>query len=100
MEDLQRYRKLNRFAEANPEFFDGYFKAITGMAVDYFAVNELPKRRQELGMLKRFRSSLKAYYGSDSPIIKSQNGLIRMIGRICPLGMFLWKCLKGAFAFV
>ena len=99
MKDLKRYRKLNRFAEKNPEFFDGYFKAITRMAVDYFVINELPKRKHEFGMLKRFRSNLSDYYRSDSPNITRQNGLKRAFGRICPLGMFLWKCLKGAIAF-
>jgi electron transfer flavoprotein-quinone oxidoreductase len=99
MKDLKRYRKLNRFAERNPEFFDGYFKAISGMAVDYFAINELPKRRHEFGMLRRFRSNLREYYKSDSHIMKRQDGLRRTFGRICPLGIFLWKCLKGAIAF-
>ena len=82
MKDLKRYRKLNRFAEKNPEFFDGYFIAITHMAVDYFAVNELPKRRQEFSMLKNFRSNLHSCSG------------------FFPLARFIWKCLKGGIAFI
>ena len=66
MKDLKRYRKLNHFAEANPEFFDGYFDAITQMAVDYFTVNELPKRQQEFRMLRRFRSNLRHYHAEAS----------------------------------
>lgn len=100
MKDLKRYRKLNRFAEANPEFFDGYFDAITQMAVDYFTVNELPKRKQEFRMLKRFRANLRDYYARDNAVTGSQNALVRAFSRICPLVRFLWKCVKGGIAFV
>jgi len=100
MKDLKRYRKLNRFAEANPEFFDGYFDAITRMAVDYFTVNELPKRQQEFRMLKKFRSNLQDYYASDNAVTRRQNGLTRAFSRMCPLVSFLWKCLKGGIAFI
>lgn len=100
MKDLKRYRKLNRFAEANPEFFDGYFNAITQMAVDYFTVNELPKRQQEFRMIRKFRSSLRDYYASDNAITCRQNGLIRAFSRTCPLVRFIWKCLKGGIAFI
>lgn len=85
MKDLKRYRKLNHFAEANPVFFDGYFDAITQMAVDYFAVNELPKRQHEFQMLKRFRAGLRDARGA---------------GKSFPLLRFLWKCLKGGIAFI
>jgi electron transfer flavoprotein-quinone oxidoreductase len=99
MKDLKRYRKLNRFAENNPEFFDGYFGAITQMAVDYFAVNELPKRQQEFKMLKNFRSNLRRYYTGDKPIITRMNGFSKSFARMCPLLRFIWKCLKGGIAF-
>lgn len=85
MKDLKRYRKLNHFAEANPVFFDGYFDAITQMAVDYFAVNELPKRQHEFQMLKRFRAGLRNARGA---------------GKSFPLLRFLWKCIKGGIAFI
>lgn len=84
MKDLKRYRKLNHFAEANPVFFDGYFNAMTQMAVDYFTVNELPKRQHEFQMIKRFRSALgNAERSKAFPLIK-----------------FLWRCLKGGIAFI
>ena len=85
MKDLKRYRKLNHFAEANPVFFDGYFDAITQMAVDYFTINELPKRQHEFQMLKRFRTGLRNARGA---------------GKSFPLLRFLWKCIKGGIAFV
>ncbi len=100
MKDLKRYRKLNRFAEANPEFFGGYFDAITQMATDYFTVNELPKRTQELRMLWRFRANLRDYYASDNFVTRSQIGFIRAFSKMCPLVRFLWKCIKGGIAFV
>ncbi len=85
MKDLKRYRKLNHFAEANPVFFDGYFDAITQMAVDYFTVNELPKRQHEWQMIKRFYSGLRDARGT---------------GKSFPLIRFLWKCIKGGLAFI
>lgn len=100
MKDLKRYRKLNRFAEAYPEFFNGYFDAITEMATDYFAVNEMPKRRHEFGMLKRFRANLCDYYARDNAALRRRNRLQRFISRMCPTASFLWKCLKGAIAFI
>jgi electron transfer flavoprotein-quinone oxidoreductase len=84
LKDLKRYKKLNQFAEANPVFFDGYFNAITQMAVDYFAVNELPKRKHEFQMIKRFLSAL-----SDAEHSK-----------VFALIKFLWRCLKGGIAFI
>ena len=100
MKDLKRYRKLNHFAEANPEFFDGYFDAITQMAVDYFTVNELPKRQQEFRMLKRFRSNLRHFHANAPDERYRHNRLTRAFSRICPLARFLWQCLKGGIAFV
>lgn len=100
MKDLKRYRKLNRFAEANPEFFDAYFGAITQMAVDYFTINELPKRRQELQMLKRFRSTLRDLYASGSGGTYHHNRLARVLYRTFPLVRFLWQCLKGVISFI
>ncbi len=98
MKDLKRYRKMNRFAEANPEFFDAYFNAITQMAVDYFAINELPKRQQELRMLKRFRSALRHFHADGSGKIHRHNRLTRAFFRTFPLVRFLWQCLKGAIS--
>jgi electron transfer flavoprotein-quinone oxidoreductase len=100
MKDLKRYRKLNRFAEANPEFFDAYFDAITQMAVDYFTINELPKRQQEFGMLKKFRSNLRRYYANIPNQRYRQNRVTRAFSRAFPLVRFLWQCLKGGIAFV
>lgn len=100
MKDLKRYRKLNRFAEANPEFFDGYFQAMTQMAVDYFTKNELPKRRQELRMLKRFRSILRDLYASGSGGTSHHNRLVRGLYKTFPLARFLWQCIKGGISFI
>ena len=99
MKDLKRYRKLNRFAEAYPEFFNDYFDAITQAAVDYFTVNELPKRRQEFSMLKRFRSNLSRYHASVPDGKHHRNRLTRAFSRICPLARFIWLCLRGGIAF-
>ena len=55
MKDLKRYRKMNHFAEKNPEFFGPYFDVITQTAVDYFTVKEMPKRTQEWQMIKDFQ---------------------------------------------
>lgn len=100
MKDLKRYRKLNRFAEANPEFFDGYFDAITQMAVDYFTVNELPKRQQEFRMLKKFRSNLRRYHDNKPDQGYRHNRVTRVFSRTFPLVRFLWQCLKGGIAFI
>jgi electron transfer flavoprotein-quinone oxidoreductase len=83
MKDLKRYRKMNQFAEKNPEFFGPYLNVITQTAVDYFSVNEIPKRSQEWQMIKDFRKNL----GQASK------------GRF-PLLSFLWKSLKGAISFI
>ena len=99
MKDLKRYRKMNRFAEANPEFFDGYFDAITQMAVDYFTVNELPKRRQEFKMLKRFRANLRNYHANTPAKRYRQNRVTRAFSRTFPLVRFIWQCLKGGISF-
>jgi electron transfer flavoprotein-quinone oxidoreductase len=85
MNDLKRYRKLNHFAEKYPVFFDGYFRAITQAAVDYFTVNELPKRQHEFQMIKRFWSGLRNAEGPNKAF---------------PLIKFLWRCLKGGIAFI
>ena len=96
----KRYRKLNRFAEANPEFFDGYFDAITQMAVDYFTVNELPKRQQEFRMLKNFRSNLSHYHASAPDERYPHNRVTRAFSRICPLARLVWQGIKGGIAFI
>jgi len=83
MKDLKRYRKMNRFAEAYPEFFDGYFDAITQMAADYFTVKEMPKRTQEWQMIKNFRKNLRKGSKSKFPVLG-----------------FIWKSLKGAISFL
>jgi electron transfer flavoprotein-quinone oxidoreductase len=83
MKDLKRYRKMNRFAEKNPEFFGPYFDVITQMAVDYFAVKEMPKRSQEWQMIKNFRKNLRRVSKSRFPLLS-----------------FIWKSLKGAISFV
>jgi electron transfer flavoprotein-quinone oxidoreductase len=85
MKDLKRYRKMNHFAESNPVFFSGYFDAITQTAVDYFAINELPKRQHEFQMIKRFYIALRNAKGGSKSF---------------PLIRFLWKCLKGGIAFI
>lgn len=82
MKDLKRYRKMNRFAERNPEFFGPYFDVITQMAVDYFAVKEMPKRSQEWQMIKNFRKNLRRVSKSRFPLLS-----------------FIWKSLKGAISF-
>jgi electron transfer flavoprotein-quinone oxidoreductase len=83
MKDLKRYRKMNLFAERNPEFFGPYFEVITRMAVDYFTIKETPKRTQEWQMIKDFRKNLARVSQSRFPLLK-----------------FLWKSLKGAMSFV
>jgi len=83
MKDLKRYRKMNRFAENNPVFFGPYFDAITRMAVDYFEVKEIPKRKQEWQMLKNFRKNLREASGSRFPLLG-----------------FIWRSLKGAISFL
>ena len=100
MKDLKRFRKLNRFAESYPEFFDGYFKPITQMAVDFFAKNEQPKRQQEIKMLKDFRSSLKEIYASGSGGTGRYGKISRRLATICPLVKFLWQGIKGGLAFL
>jgi electron transfer flavoprotein-quinone oxidoreductase len=99
MKDLKRYRKLNRFAEAYPEFFDGGFDAITRMAAGYFTVNELPKRRQEWLMLKKFRSDLRRSY-TDSSKAYRHNRVVRAFSGAFPLVRFLWHCLRGGISFL
>jgi electron transfer flavoprotein-quinone oxidoreductase len=96
VKDLKRYRKMNHFAEANPEFFDAYFNVITQMAVDYFTINELPKRQQEFRMIKRFRSALRNFYANTH----RHNRLARALYKTFPLARFLWQCLKGGISFI
>lgn len=100
MKDLKRYRKLNHFAEANPEFFGGYFDAITQMAVDFFAVNELPKRQQEFRTLKRFRSNLRDCHANSPDATYRHNRLTRAFSRTFPLIRLIWQGIKGGIAFV
>jgi electron transfer flavoprotein-quinone oxidoreductase len=83
MKDLKRYRKMNRFAEKNPEFFGPYINVITRAAVEYFAVKEMPKRSQEWQMLKNFRKNLHRSTGSRFPLLR-----------------FFWKTIKGVFSFI
>ncbi len=99
MKDLKRYRKLNRFAENNPEFFDGYFDAITQLAVDYFTVNELPKRRQEFNMIKSFRTNLRNFHANTPDRRYRKNRLVRTFSKTFPIIKFIWQCLKGGIAF-
>ncbi|GAI90880.1 unnamed protein product, partial [marine sediment metagenome] len=100
MKDLKRYCKMNRFAEDNPEFFDAYFKIMTQMAVDYFTINELPKRQQELRMLKKAWLALNYFNTHDLPKLHPQNPISRVFNRAFPLVRFLWQCLKGAWSFL
>lgn len=100
MKDLKRYRKLNRFAEANPEFFDGYFDAITQMAVDYFAVNELPKRQHEFGMIKKFRANLRHCHANTPDNKYRHNGITRAFSRMFPVVRLVWQGIKGGIAFI
>ncbi|MBA7638180.1 Electron transfer flavoprotein-ubiquinone oxidoreductase [subsurface metagenome] len=100
MKDLKRYRKMNRFAENNPEFFGPYLKAITQMAVDYFTINELPKRQQELRMLKRAWLALNYFNTHKLPEVHPQNMVSRVFNQAFPLVRFIWQCLKGVWAFI
>jgi len=100
MKDLKRYRKLNHFAEANPEFFGGYFDAITQMAVDYFAVNELPKRQQEFRMLKKFRSNLCSCHANSPDETYRHNRVTRAFSKMFPLIRLIWQGIKGGIAFI
>ena len=100
MKDLKKSRKMNRFAENNPEFFDAYFRAITQMAVDYFTMNGLPKRQQELRMIKRFRSALRELDANGLDKIYHHNRLSKAFNRVFPLARFIWQCLKGIWAFI
>jgi electron transfer flavoprotein-quinone oxidoreductase len=83
MKDLKRYRKMNHFAEKNPEFFGPYFDVITQMAVDYFAIKEMPKRTQEWEMIKDFRKNLHKVSKARFPLLT-----------------FMWKSLKGGLSFL
>lgn len=83
MKDLKRYRKMNRFAETNPEFFGPYLDVITQTAVDFFTMKEMPKRSQEWQMLKDFNKNLGRVSHSRFPLIK-----------------FMWKSLKGGISFI
>ena len=100
MKDLKRYRKLNHFAEANPEFFGGYFDAITQMAVDFFAVNELPKRQQEFRMIKRFRSNLRDCHANSPSETYRHNRVVRAFSKTFPLIRLIWQGIKGGIAFI
>jgi electron transfer flavoprotein-quinone oxidoreductase len=83
MKDLQRYRKMNSFAEQNPEFFGPYLNVITQTVVDYFTIKEIPKRSQEWQIIKDFLKNLRKVSRSRFPLLT-----------------FIWKSLKGAISFV
>jgi electron transfer flavoprotein-quinone oxidoreductase len=83
MKDLKRYRKMNRFAEKNPEFFGPYFDVITRAAVDFFTVKEIPKRTQEWQMIKNFVKNLRRDSKSRFPLLS-----------------FIWKAIKGGISFI
>ncbi|HTY82274.1 MAG TPA: hypothetical protein VMB24_05785, partial [Dehalococcoidales bacterium] len=83
MKDLKRYRKMNLFAEKNPEYFGPYFNVITQAAVDYFTVKETPKRSQEIQMIKDFIKNMRRV----------------STGRF-PMLTFIWKSLKAVFSFL
>ena len=83
MKDLKRYRKMNLFAEKNPEFFGPYFDVITQAAVDFFTVKEMPKRTQELQMIKDFIKNLRRVSKSKFPFLA-----------------FIWRMVKGGFSFL
>ncbi|MFC2012928.1 FAD-dependent oxidoreductase [Chloroflexota bacterium] len=98
MKDLKRYRKMNRFAEDNPEFFDAYSKAMTQMAVDYFSINELPKRQQEMMLLKKAGLALTRFNINDLPTLHPQNRISRAFNRAFPLVRFIWQGIKGGWS--
>jgi electron transfer flavoprotein-quinone oxidoreductase len=83
MKDLKRYRKMNSFAEKNPEFFGPYFEVITQAAVDFFTVKEMPKRTQEWQMIKDFYKNLRRVSKSRFPLLS-----------------FIWKAIKGGISFL
>jgi electron transfer flavoprotein-quinone oxidoreductase len=83
MQDLKRYRKMNHFAEQNPEFFGPYFEVITQAAVDFFTVKEMPKRSQEFQMIKDFIKNLRRVSKSRFPLLS-----------------FIWRALKGVISFI
>ena len=83
MKDLKRYRKMNRFAEKNPEFFGPYFEVITQAAVDFFTIKEMSKRSQEWQMIKDFLKNLRRVSRSRFPLLS-----------------FIWKALKGVISFI
>jgi electron transfer flavoprotein-quinone oxidoreductase len=83
MKDLKRYRRMNLFAEKNPEFFGPYCDVITQTAADFFTVKEMPKRSQEWQMIKDFRRNLRRVSRGRFPLLS-----------------FLWKSLKGAISFI
>ncbi len=83
MKDLKRYRKMNLFAEKNPEFFGPYFDVITQAAVDFFTVKEMPKRTQEWQMIKDFIKNLRRVSKSRFPVLS-----------------FIWRMVKGGFSFL
>ena len=100
MKDLKRYRKLNKFAEAYPEFWDGYFNAITQMAADYFMINENPKRTQEFKMIKSFRANLRNVHAT-APDGKYRHGkLTRAFSKAFPIIRLAWQGIKGGISFI
>ncbi len=100
MNDLKRYRRMNHFAEKNPEFFDGYFKVITQMAVDYFEKKEMPKRKQDIQMLKRFRTGISQVYADNSERMNHINPVLKKLYTIFPLARFIWQSIKGGISFI
>jgi electron transfer flavoprotein-quinone oxidoreductase len=100
MKDLKRYRKMNHFAEKNPEFFDGYFNVITQMAVDFFEKKEMPKRQQDIEMIKSFRSGISRVYADESEKMSHINPMLRKMYKIFPLARFIWQSIKGGISFI
>ncbi|MFH1381571.1 MAG: FAD-dependent oxidoreductase [Chloroflexota bacterium] len=100
MKDLLKFRKMNHFVEQNPEFFDSYLNAMTQMAVDYFAVQELPKRTQEIRLLKRFVLAINYFNTNELPNIHRMNPVKRALIRAFPLARFIWQGIKGGFSFL
>ena len=91
---------MNKFAEKNPEFFDGYFNVITQTAVDFFEKKEMPKRQQDFQMIKNFRSGISRVYADESAKMSHINPLMRKLYKTFPLARFIWQCMKGGISFI
>ena len=100
LKDLKRYRKLNHFAEAYPEFWDGYFNVITQMATDYFTVNESPKRSQEFKMIKNFRTGLQKVHATTPESKYPHSKFVRAFSKSFPILRLVWQGIKGGISFI